>query len=185
MRKVSQGAIPRIRRALRSELSLVSDDLIEHVPRVYRFTLRLTGDPHRADDLTQETFLRAWKKRHTLNEKRAVLGWLFRIAANLWRDELRRQPAPAHSLEGDTPQISAPPGQDLEHREERSRILRWLDSLPPRQREVLYLRAVEDFSLDEICDVLQISKGAAKTNLSLARKAMRENFQLTTRETDR
>src|SRR3989304_8552329 len=60
--------------------------LEEHVPRVYRFALRLTGNRHEAEDLTQETFLRAWRHRRRLRDRSAARVWLFAIAANLWRD---------------------------------------------------------------------------------------------------
>ena len=64
--------------------------LEEYAARVYRFALRLTGDRHLAEDLTQETFLRAWCARRRLREPDAAGPWLFRIAVNLWRDEIRR-----------------------------------------------------------------------------------------------
>src|SRR5712692_4928022 len=68
----------------------VKNLLEEYVPRVYRFALRLTNDPHAAEDLTQETLLRAWRRRGLLRDPRAARVWLFRITANLWRDQLRR-----------------------------------------------------------------------------------------------
>ena len=72
----------------------MSDRLEAWVPRVYRFALRLCNDPDAAADLTQETFLRAWRRRDRLRDERAARVWLFRIAANLWRDQLRRGRSP-------------------------------------------------------------------------------------------
>src|SRR5205823_15077281 len=72
----------------------VSNSLEAWVPRVYRFALRLSNDPDAADDLTQETFLRAWRQRDRLRDQRAARVWLFRITANLWRDHLRRGRSP-------------------------------------------------------------------------------------------
>src|SRR5690348_5337242 len=83
----------------------VSDILEEWVPRVYRFALRLSNDLHTAEDLAQETFLRAWRHRERLRDKRAARVWLFRITANIWRDQLRRTRslvARAGSLENHT-----------------------------------------------------------------------------------
>src|SRR5205823_7678639 len=57
----------------------VSDILEEWVPRVYRFALRLSNDLHTAEDLTQETFLRAWRDRERLRDERAARAWLFRM----------------------------------------------------------------------------------------------------------
>lgn len=68
------------------------DALLEQlVPRVYGFALRLTGNLHAAEDLTQETFLRACRKAASLQDERRLRVWLFQIAVNLWRDQLRRR----------------------------------------------------------------------------------------------
>ncbi len=153
------------------------EGLAEHVPNVYRFALRLTGDCHCAEDLTQETFLRAWQRREQLKEGRAVRVWLFRIAANLWADELRRGHLPAVALPlGEVESVCArmAPDRTAEFKEEMQRAIALLDALPVRQRTVLYLIAVEELSLSEVADVIGIDKNTAKVHLSLARKKMRE-----------
>ena len=150
--------------------------LSECVPRVFRFALRLTLDRHRAEDLTQETFLRAWRGRADLRDERAARLWLLQIARNLWRDELRR--GQRDVLEAGRPEeyeeLRPRPEQAASEREELAHALAGLDSLPPRQREVLYLVAVEGLSLSEVSQMLEISRNAAKVNLCLARKAMRK-----------
>jgi RNA polymerase sigma-70 factor (ECF subfamily) len=155
----------------------VSKDLEAWVPRVYRFALRLSADPHVAEDLTQETFLRAWGGRGRLRDAAAVGVWLFRITANLWRDHLRRGRSPvarAGPLVDEQAEHAAPPEARAAGRENLGRALDALHGLPPRQREVLYLSACEGLTPAEVGAVLGISPGAAKTNLSLARKRMRE-----------
>jgi RNA polymerase sigma-70 factor, ECF subfamily len=154
----------------------VREGLAEFVPHVYRLALRLTGDRHRAEDLTQETFLRAWKRRDQLKEGRALRVWLFKIAANLWTDELRRSRspvAPTSLPEVETACEAATPDRLAEVKESLAQALRLLDSLPVRQRTVLYLTAVEELSLSEVADVLEIDKNTAKVHLSLARTRMR------------
>jgi RNA polymerase sigma-70 factor (ECF subfamily) len=154
----------------------VLEGLAEHVPHVYRFALRLSGDVHRAEDLTQETFLRAWKGREKLKDNRAARVWLFRIAANLWKDDLRRSETRTEDSQAESFTVSASASAErmLESREELEQALKMLDSLPPRQRAVLYLAAVEELSLGDIGEILQITYNDAKVNLSLARKRMRE-----------
>jgi RNA polymerase sigma-70 factor (ECF subfamily) len=155
----------------------VREGLAEHVPNVYRFALRLTGDRHRAEDLTQETFLRAWQRQEQLKEGRAVRFWLFRIAANLWTDELRRGHLPTASIPHRDFEVvceRATPNRTAEAKEEMQRALRLLDGLPVRQRSVLYLTAIEELSLSEVADVIGIDKNTAKVHLSLARKKMRQ-----------
>ncbi len=153
--------------------------LEEHVPRVYRFALRLTGDRHQAEDLTQETFLRAWRGRKRLRDPDALRVWLFKIAVNLWRDRVRRArraPQPAGSPPDDRESPSASPVERALQREDVARALAAIDSLPPRQREVLYLHACEELSIAQIADVLQVSPEAVKSSLSLARKRMRREL---------
>jgi RNA polymerase sigma-70 factor (ECF subfamily) len=151
--------------------------LADWAPRVYRFALRLTADPHVAEDLTQDTFLRAWPSRGRLRDERALRVWLFRITANLWRDRLRRNRSPiaqASPLAG-TETGDEPNTERIAAARDDVRIaLDALNALPPRQREVLYLCACEELSSAEIADVLKMSREAVKVNLSLARKRMRE-----------
>ena len=157
----------------------VSKLLEEWAPRVYRFALRLCNDPHAAEDLTQETFLRAWRQRARLRDPRAGGAWLFRITANLWRDRLRRRRChvdQARPLEDDPLDRTPAPEQLASEREEFQRALDALRELPPRQREVLYLSACEGFSTVEIGEVLGIRADAVKASLWLARKTLRERL---------
>ena len=152
----------------------------EAVERVFRFALRLAGDRHQAEDLTQETFLRAWRARKKPSDPRAMRVWLFQIAANLWRDQRRRAkhpPARAQPIEGEPVGRTASPLEKVIEAEHLERAIRMMDSLPARQREVLYLATCEELSLAEVADVLEITPAAAKASLSLARRRMREQFR--------
>ncbi len=151
----------------------------EYVPRVYRFALRLTGDRHRAEDLTQDVLLRAWRHRDRLRDRGAARVWLFQIAANLWRDDVRRQQRrprqvgpPADEQHG----TAMPPDREAILQEDLRRALEAMDGLPARQREVLYLHVCEELSLAEIAAVLQISTDAVKASLSVARKKLRRQL---------
>ena len=154
--------------------------LEELVPNVWRFALQLTGDVHQADDLTQETMLRAWRHRQRLRDTRSARRWLFNIAANLWRDEKRRERVHRKyiALAADDQQVANPTAdQQLVDREDVSRALHAMEDLPSRQREVLYLYSCEALSLAEIANVLSIRSDAVKASLSLARKKMRRELQ--------
>jgi len=162
----------------------VSNLLEEWVPRVYRFALRLSNDPHLAEDLAQETFLRAWRHRGRLRDERATRVWLFRITANLWRDLIRRNRSPVARADtlgdqgkSEIPDRSAlPPERTTTGKEELARALEVMKDLPSRQREVLYLSAFEGLASAEIADVLAMTREAVKASLSLARKKMREQL---------
>jgi RNA polymerase sigma-70 factor (ECF subfamily) len=157
----------------------VSNLLDEWAPRVYRFALRLCNDRHAAEDLTQETLLRAWRQRGRLRDPRAFQVWLFRIAVNLWNDQLRRGRSPVASaspLAGDETGQAQPADRLVAGREELECALRVMAALPPRQREVLYLSACEGLSSCEVAEILGISTDAAKANLALARKKVRQQL---------
>ena len=109
--------------------------LEQYVPRLYRFALRLTNDHHAAEDLTQETMLRAWQNRSRLRDPERARVWLFRIAANLWRDQTRRgrhEVSQAGPLDCDVPADAAPPDRVAADREDARRALDAMNALPSR-----------------------------------------------------
>ncbi len=160
------------------EPSDVPASILEHATRVYRFALRLTGDSNDAEDLTQETLLRAWRRKHRLRQPEAARTWLLRIAANAWRDQLRRaaRRLASRSEDSSEPIDEDSPEQILQQREELGEVLLEIDQLPPRQRQVLYLSAFEDLSQKEIARVLGINRSAVKSSLAVARATLREKF---------
>jgi RNA polymerase sigma-70 factor, ECF subfamily len=155
----------------------VNSLLVDYLPRIYRFALRLCNDPHIAEDLAQETVLRAWSQKGRLRDAQALRVWLFRITANLWYDQLRRCRSPvasASSLEDSVIGQTPPPDQLAAMREALDLALRAMAALPDRQREALYLSTCEGLSTAEVGEVLGISAAAAKASVSLARKKVRE-----------
>jgi RNA polymerase sigma-70 factor (ECF subfamily) len=158
----------------------VNDLLEAHITPLYHFALRLAGSRH-AEDLAQETLLRAWRERRSLRDSRVTRVWLLQIAVNVWRDWLRRGRSPVAQAEPMSAEChigsgTHSPERVLEERDAVQRVLAGLDQLPPRQREVLYLYACEQLSMGEIAAVLETTPSAVKANLSLARKRMRELF---------
>jgi RNA polymerase sigma-70 factor, ECF subfamily len=152
----------------------------EHLPRVYRFALRLTGNRQEAEDLAQETYLRAWRRRGQLRDPKATSVWLLSIARNLWNDRLRRKArgaAKTEPIDPDCPSAESGPDRDTVVREDLRQVLDAMEKLPARQREVLYLFAREELSLREIAGVLDITPEAAKASLCEARKRLRQQFR--------
>ncbi len=149
--------------------------LEQFVPGVYRFSLRLTrGDTHAAEELTQETMLRAWRHRRRLADGRAARPWLFKITINVWRDELRRFKTRREGhLKLAAHGAAVPPEEIALQREQLAGALQALDGLPSRQRQVLYLSACEELTIAQIGGVLGVSPGAVKASLSLARQRIR------------
>ena len=153
------------------------DTLEEHLGSVYRYALRLTGRPDLAEDLAQETWLRAWRSRKNLREHRAVRVWLFRIATNVWTDQLRRGRFRTEPLEADPPCLRPSADTASDDRENVRLALAAMDQLPERQRQVLYLITCENMARDEVATILDMSETAVNSNLSLARKEMRQRLK--------
>jgi RNA polymerase sigma-70 factor (ECF subfamily) len=151
----------------------------EYLPQVYHYALRLTGSRQEAEELAQETFLRAWRRRRQLRDRRNTAVWLLTITRNLWNDRLRRKsrrPLVVEPLEDIYEARDSGPDDDLMVREDLRRVLEAMNSLPPRQREVLCLFACEGLALGGIAQVLGITTEAAKASLCEARKRLRRTF---------
>ena len=156
-----------------------------HLSSVYRFALRLTNDPHQAEDVTQETFLRAWKHRTQLREHAAVRVWLFRIAHNFWRDDFRRnsrQPPTESGVEQIVDRNAIRPEDEVGLSEEFLKVLTMFETLPPRQREVIHLSSIEGLSVSEISEVLDLNRNAVKVNLCEARKKVQQALDLSLKQ---
>jgi RNA polymerase sigma-70 factor (ECF subfamily) len=148
----------------------------EHAGAVYRFALRLAGKTEAAEDLTQETLLRAWRHRGKLRDPRVARVWLLRIATNLWTDQLRQLKFRPRRLECEPPCRRPTAAERSSERENVERALAAMDQLPPRQRQVLHLITCEGLSIAEVGEVLEIEPAAVKASLSLARKEMRRRL---------
>lgn len=151
---------------------------------IYRYVLRLVGDTARADDLTQETFLRVHQRLSGLKDPAALEAWLYRIATNLYYDgfrqrEHRNPPLPLVSLGGDSAaslsdELALRPDQLLEQGEMSDCVLRFLSGLPQPQREVLLLHDLQGFTGPEIAERLGLSLANVKIRLHRARVGLRE-----------
>ena len=159
-----------------SELRLV---LERQLPPVYRFCLHLTRDPHLAEDLAQDTMLKAWNHRRRLRREQDARPWLFTIARNAWRDDRRRARVQKRSTRRLGEMISSPPEAvpqpDLDDQVQAA--LDAIEDLPDRQRDVLYLCVTEELSQQQVARVLDVSTGAVKASLSLARKRVRQQLE--------
>jgi len=138
-----------------------------------RFARRLTPQNSDAEDLVQETLLSAWRGFSKFQKGTDIRAWLFRILINAHHGRLRTL-------------VVEPPMEQLEQQmavaatshTERLGIERALAALPPTQRAVLLLQAVEGFTCREISEILFVPIGTVMSRLSRAREAMR--YQLLT-----
>ena len=153
----------------------------EYSSPIYNYVLRMVGDPDRAADVTQDTFIKAYRKLDSLTDEHSAKSWLYRIATNTAIDEMRRRKwvspigiddpdQPERPDTGPTPEAQVMAGM-LD-----DRIQRAMMQLRPNHRQCLILSDLEDLSAQQIGEVMGLSYGAVRTLLCRARGEMRRHL---------
>jgi RNA polymerase sigma factor (sigma-70 family) len=145
--------------------------------RLYRYCLRRVGDPHEAEELTQEAFARAYGALPRLEGERRFYPWLSVIASRLCVDAFRRrarsEPAPVIELD-----VLEAGHEDVDDADDVALIGRALNRLTPRHRHVLKLREQDGWSYQHIADHYDVSLGTVEALLHRARRSLRREFDL-------
>ncbi len=143
---------------------------------VYRFLLTLTGDPHQAEELLQETFYQAFLHIDRFEGRSSLYTWLCQIGKNAWLRECRRRnryaDTPYEDLTLEDP--SPPPEDAIARREEARRLRRAVRKLEDPHREVFILHAYGGLKLKEIAALHQKSESWARVTYFRARKILQE-----------
>lgn len=168
---------------------LAFEELVKrYEKKVFTVAFRMTGNREDAADMTQEAFIKAYKALTQFRGEAAFQTWLYRIIANVCRDELRKKTRNSIiSLEKEVvldngnmkrEVADSSPGPDifLENKETGETIQKAVDSLTIDYRITLVMREIQGFSYEEIADVLQCSIGTVKSRLSRARAAVKNIF---------
>ena len=157
---------------------------------IYRLALRMLNNPQDAEDILQETFIKAYRHIDGFDGRAKVSTWLYRIATNEALMFLRRrQPHlvsiddPFENEEGDGEPLHIVdwcciPDDELMSSEARARLDEAVDKLPYSLRVVFLLREIEGLSTKETGEVLDLSETAVKTRLSRARLRLREELSV-------
>ncbi len=166
-------------------------EALPHLDAVYRFALRLSGSPMDAEDLVQETFLRAYRAWEQYTPGTHAKSWLFTICRNVFlrqrervvrHDEIVRQAARTHES-GDTAEATLFAGTaDVDPEGEFFReivddsILAAIDALPDDFREAVVLSDLEGLPYAEIAEVLDIPVGTVKSRLFRGRRLLQKTL---------
>lgn len=178
-------------------------EALPHLDAVYRFALRLAGSPGEAEDLVQETFLRAYRAWDQYTPGTRAKSWLFTICRNAFlrererdvrRDELVAEAAheeagasaPAGGAGGEMPLFAGGADYDPEGDYFRGivddRVLAAIDGLPVDFREAVVLSDLQGLSYQEIADVVGVPIGTVKSRLFRGRKVLKEQLYEFARE---
>jgi len=162
------------------------DEALPNLPVVMRFALSLTRDESDAEDLTQETFLRAFRSWHQFIPGTECRAWLFAICRNTWIRESRREPrVVAHEdaeLEalGAAALHAAAKADGLDDMFSRIGVMdavrAAVEALPNAFREAVVLVDIEDLSYDEAARILDVPKGTVRSRLYRGRRMLHEGL---------
>src|SRR5213593_1192943 len=155
-------------------------EALTHLDSLYRVALRLTGNAAEADDLVQETMLKAYRAWHQFEKGSNAKGWLLTILRHAFINEYRRKIRHPESVDLDAIEPYAvfsevqdedPQGAFFD-RIVDDEVLRAIDQLPEAFRETLVLSDVEGMSYQEIAGILQVPVGTVKSRLFRARQLL-------------
>lgn len=164
----------------------VADRLAPQRDAIYRYILRIVRNPAEAEDLTQETLLRAYGKLATLQDPARLTPWLYRIATNVTYDRFRQASyrhrpqslsADAEGSDGQAAEDVADPEPRLdkvmEQQEMSSCVQDYIEALPQSYRAVILLHDVQGLTNPEIAEMLGLSLATVKIRLHRARNRLR------------
>lgn len=149
-----------------------------HARAVYGFAFGMVGNGHAADDVVQDTFLRAAKRMHSYNGRASLRTWLIAIARNAAFDYGRRAKRRKRDKDREAPpRAEAVPGERIEAEERRLAVRDAVDSLPEKQRLAITLCALQEMPLADAATALGWPEGTLKSTLSRARETLRERLR--------
>ena len=157
-------------------------------PYIYRLALKMLVNPQDAEDILQETFIKAFRYLKGFDGRSSISTWLYRVATNEALMFLRRKhpelvsiDEPIETEEGEQEPLEIVdwcclPEEELMSAEGRAYLDKAMTSLPYNLRVVFLLREIEGLSTQEVAEVLNLSESAVKTRLSRARFHLREDL---------
>jgi RNA polymerase sigma-70 factor (ECF subfamily) len=149
----------------------LKDQILASIPSLRAFAISLSGNVDRADDLVQETILRALANIHSFEPGTNLPAWLFTILRNLFRSEYRKRRREVEDADGSFAQtLKSNPDQigRIEFQEFRDA----LSQLPQDQREALILVGASGFSYEEAADICECAVGTIKSRVNRARSRL-------------
>ncbi len=165
-----------VSKSLKGDLDAFRSLMEFHEDYAFALAYRLLHDEEDSKDVVQEAFIRVWNNLPRYRKEVKFTTWLYKIVTNLCYDRMKMD-ARRRRVLGFFNRSDVPDGTDVHKRLEDTDLLEYVRSairlLPPKERLVLQLRDLQDFSIDEIADLTDMSVASVKTNLCYARKRIR------------
>lgn len=177
----------RIKQVLKGDQNAFTDIVNLYQHKLYQICYRMLSNNHEAEDIAQEAFVRAYINLHSFDQNRKFSTWLYRIATNLCIDRIRKK-KPDYFLDAEIAgtegldmysQLSSDdklPDDVVEQMELQDRIQYEISKLPDKYRSVIVLKYIEELSLQEISDILDMPLGTVKTRIHRGREALRKQL---------
>ncbi len=156
-------------------------DILPLKNRLYRLALRITANHQEAEDIVQDTMLKVWSRRDSLDALDSIEAYAMTICRNLALDHLKKLESMNLSLDTlplDRADETADPLQRLSHKNNIERIKNLLNVMPEKQRTCMQLRDFEGKTYKEIATILDISEEQVKINIFRARKTIKEKIRM-------
>ncbi|WP_413304590.1 RNA polymerase sigma factor SigW [Bacillus sp. 1P10SD] len=178
----------RIKQVIRGDQDAFGEIVEIYKNSVYQLCFRMLGNRHEAEDVAQEAFIRAYVNIKSFNQDLKFSTWLFRIATNLCIDRMRKKKpdyyldAEVAGTEGLTMYAQVPsntplPENEVESLELHETVQQEILKLPEKYRSAIVLKYIEELSLNEISEILDLPLGTVKTRIHRGREALRQQLR--------
>jgi RNA polymerase sigma-70 factor (ECF subfamily) len=174
-----------VRKALNKEQKAYSRLLSRYHDNIFYYILKMVGDKTHADDLTLESFDKAFQNLNKYDEQYAFSTWLYKIAKNCTIDFVRKRklnslhisygPDEESSINENTLYSGTPnPEENMIQQQEELRLMKYIESMKPKYRKLIELRYIKEYAYEEISEELNIPIGTVKVQLFRAKNILAE-----------
>lgn len=178
----------RIKQVKKGDQNAFAEIVDIYKDKIYQLCYRMLGNSHEAEDIAQEAFIRAYVNINNYDMDKKFSTWLYRIATNLTIDRIRKK-KPDYYLDAEVTgtegltmysQVAADvalPEDQVETMELQQMIQKEILKLPDKYRSVIVLKYIDELSLIEISEILDMPIGTVKTRIHRGREALRKQLR--------
>ncbi|RJX39199.1 RNA polymerase sigma factor SigW [Paenibacillus pinisoli] len=176
------------RLALKGDQQAFAELVDLYQDKLFHMAYRMLNNRQEAEDVVQDTFLRVYKNLERFDETLKFSTWIYRIATNLCIDRLRKR-KPTYSLDAESQEYDGLDGYSMipsDNRTPESELIlsdtqriihQAMESLPPKYKSVMMLRYIQDLSLQEVGDILDMPVTTIKTRVHRGREFLRKKLE--------